>query len=226
VGVFDKVRFKKLRLWILWPYCIVFLFFAATRGLYLQYGIPVIILGIVIRLWASGYIEKSRKLAICGPYAFVRNPLYVGNFLLGAGFSLFAYNPFLLSYYIGAFLFMYYFTIKKEEEVLLEKFGKDFQQYKKEVPAFLPRLTPYRFAEKRKFNFSLSVKNGEWIRVYGVLILLAVIYFRDEFFLEKRALQAHHVVLMVITLVLMVGVFWNIKIRRAIDRKESQANHR
>ncbi|MFA5117804.1 MAG: isoprenylcysteine carboxylmethyltransferase family protein [Candidatus Omnitrophota bacterium] len=222
--LFDNVRFKKLRLWIFWPYCVIFIFFAATKDLYLQYGIPAIILGLVIRLWASGYIEKSRKLAICGPYAFVRNPLYVGNFLLGLGFTLFAYNPFLLSYYIGAFWFVYYFTVKKEEAVLLEKFGDDFKQYKKEVPAFLFRLKPYRHAQAKQFNFKFSVKNGEWIRVYGILILLAMIYFRDEFLMAKRPLGARHVILMVITLVLMAGVFWNIKIRRALDRKESQAN--
>jgi protein-S-isoprenylcysteine O-methyltransferase Ste14 len=226
VKVFDKVRFKKLRLWIFWPYCIVFIFCPPTRGLYLQYGIPLIVLGLVIRLWASGYIEKSRKLAICGPYAFVRNPLYVGNFLLVAGFTFLAYNPFLLSYYIGAFWFLYYFTIKKEEGVLLEKFGNEFRQYKKEVPAFFFRLTPYRLAEKKKFNFSLSVKNGEWIRIYGVMILLAMIYFRDEFAIAKHPVGARHVVLMAITLILIAGVLWNIKIRRALDRKESQANHR
>ena len=73
---------------------IPFLFFARPGVLTLSMGLPVILLGEAIRIYASGYINKDKEITMDGPYSFTRNPLYLGNFFLGLGFSIAAGNVF------------------------------------------------------------------------------------------------------------------------------------
>jgi Putative protein-S-isoprenylcysteine methyltransferase len=87
--------------------------------------------GLLIRFWAAGYIKKIRVLTTVGPYAYVRNPLYVGNFLMGLGFCLFIDAPYLSLLYSGLFIVFYAGTVKKEESVLTDLFGEDYRAYKK-----------------------------------------------------------------------------------------------
>lgn len=109
---------------------------------WLLYVATVLVLaGIVVRLWASGFIIKNKVLATNGPYAFVRHPLYVGNILVLLAFA--AASGFWWTLLIVvAFLFFYYPTaIEYEDRKLSTKFESSWHVYAKQTPALLPRLS-------------------------------------------------------------------------------------
>ncbi len=95
-------------------------------------------LGACLRYWASGYLRKDSRPAVGGPYAFVRNPLYLGTYFMaiGTAWSIHAYG--LLIVITVVFGAIYHFIIKKEEEKLDTIFGEPYFQYKKLVPRFIP----------------------------------------------------------------------------------------
>src|SRR3989338_4068988 len=80
---FSFHRFRKLRLYFTWPFVIILAIYAKSTNQGFLVGAIFIVLGEIIRMWSHGYLRKSRRLAISGPYAYVRNPLYLGNFLIG-----------------------------------------------------------------------------------------------------------------------------------------------
>jgi len=121
----------------------------------LPLGLLIAVCGELIRLWAVSWAGSETRttgkvggtyLVINGPYAHVRNPLYVGNILIyfGLGIMSFALFPYLQIFALAFFIFQYHEIIKEEEGFLREKFGNDFDEYYKNVPRIFPRLTPYR----------------------------------------------------------------------------------
>lgn len=180
-----KMRFKKMRLWASYPFTAVYLVFVYKDGIVVTPGLGVILAGLLIRFWAAGYIKKIRKLTTSGPYAFVRNPLYVGNFLMGLGFCLFVNNIYLSLAYTLLFAFFYLGTMKKEETLLTQLFGDDYVEYKKAVPAFFPRLSPYKSKDPILFSLAQAHFNGELIRVLVTGALLCALYFFYYYFKEK-----------------------------------------
>lgn len=134
------------------------------------------VLGMVLRFWASGYIHKSRVLATGGPYAYTRNPLYLGNFIIGFGVVIISNSPGLIFYYVISFTVMYLGTIYEEQKTLMEKFTDDYMDYLNEVPVFLPTYKAYRKHSTQKFNIRQSFKNGEFIRLCGFSLLIVFFY--------------------------------------------------
>jgi protein-S-isoprenylcysteine O-methyltransferase Ste14 len=139
----------------------------------LAWGLPLVLLGEAVRVWASGHIEKTKALAMGGPYAHTRNPLYVGSVLLAVGFAVAAASPWvavLVVAYFGAF---YPSVMKEEADFLRRKFPEEYQAWEKEVPVFVPRLTP---AGPRTSRFSRAqvTLNKEW-RTVAALPLVALL---------------------------------------------------
>ena len=154
-------------------FVIAYLIISKPSFTFFYFGLPLIIAGESLRIWASGYLHKATKLATSGPYAFVRNPLYLGNFLLGLGFILIAWNLYLFVFFALLFVFLYYATIKSEEERLQKLFGKPFLQYKHNVPSIIPRLKPYQ-GEKEKFKWKQVKKNREYRAIIGISALIVI----------------------------------------------------
>ena len=148
-----NIRFKKLRLWALYPYFIVYVLIAQTTNQLFRAAAPFVILGILLRLWASGYIHKSHRLITSGPYAYLRNPLYVGSFLIGLGVAIISSNLYLMGYFVIFYIVFYYGTIREEEIHLKEKFGNLYINYLQNVPSVIPYLKPYPNREVKKFSF-------------------------------------------------------------------------
>lgn len=130
----------------------------------------IVLAGEVIRLWAAGFIKKYRvsevdadELVTGGPYAFVRNPLYWGNFLIGLGFAVIAnwWPAYLL--FGCVFLYIYSAVIPHEEEYLRETFGRGYDRYCERVPRLIPRLTPYPQASGT-YSFGVAF-SGESVTV-------------------------------------------------------------
>ena len=103
-------------------------------------ALVVAVTGLALRLWASGYIEKDRKLATGGPYAHTRHPLYVGNALLAVGLALASASPWalvLVAAYVAAF---YPPIMRTEDRFLSQTFPADFESWAREVPGHFPCL--------------------------------------------------------------------------------------
>jgi protein-S-isoprenylcysteine O-methyltransferase Ste14 len=121
-------------------------------------GLILIFTGGVIRTWASGYILKSEKLATSGPYAYCRNPLYFGSFLIGIGFCFTANILLMLPILIVLYFVFYYPTILQEENFLRQKFNKDYIGYCKDVPRFIPNFIK---RSNKNFNNKFSLKQAK-----------------------------------------------------------------
>jgi protein-S-isoprenylcysteine O-methyltransferase Ste14 len=156
---------------------------AHPTALSVALGLPLIVAGVALRIWAAGHLLKTRELTMSGPYAYTRNPLYVGTFGIGAGFALLSGTTVaVVAVPIGLLLFFGNYFPRKErtESALLEKlYGEQYRTYHDAVPALLPRLTawspagasppPWRFERVRR-NSELGVV----LTVALALVLLAV----------------------------------------------------
>src|SRR5215216_1430194 len=140
-----------------------FIFFARPTPRALLIGASVSLLGLALRAWAAGHIRKNAQLATSGPYAYTRNPLYLGSFLLGVGFTIASGQPWLALPFAALFLGIYYPVMRVEAADLAEMFGEDYANYSRAVPLFLPRLKPYRDEKTLgvKFDASLYLRYRE-----------------------------------------------------------------
>src|ERR1700674_433496 len=129
-------------------------------------GLPVSALGLLLRAWATGHLEKNIRLAESGPYAYLRNPLYLGTLLVAAGLAIAARRWVLAGLFAAMFLFIYLPAIELEEQHLRRLFP-NFAAYAERVPALWPTLKPLKDGER--FRFSLYVRNREYQALLGFL---------------------------------------------------------
>jgi len=131
-------------------------------------GSILIIMGEGIRIWAAGHLQKNEVLTVTGPYAYVKNPLYIGSILITAGFCILADSVYLLAAAFFMFCFHYIPYKKKVEGDRMKKiFGSQYEDYDGKVPDYLPRWTPYS-NEKVSWQFRCLIENSE----EGILLIL------------------------------------------------------
>ncbi|HEV2764930.1 MAG TPA: isoprenylcysteine carboxylmethyltransferase family protein [Pyrinomonadaceae bacterium] len=148
----------------------LFILLARPRWTTLAAGGAVALVGLLLRAWASGHIRKNDALAVSGPYAHTRNPLYLGSFILGLGFTLAAGRPFLLGGLFAAlFLGIYLPVMRVEAATLAELFGDEYRRYAAAVPLLFPRLTPYAGGRAgTKFDAALYMRYREYRAALGL----------------------------------------------------------
>jgi protein-S-isoprenylcysteine O-methyltransferase Ste14 len=152
----------------------VFVWFSRPTLQSLAIGLPVSILGMALRGWAAGCLAKNRELATGGPYAYTRNPLYVGTLLVAVGLVAAARSVWLGVLFAAVFLLIYLPVIQNEEQHLRRLFP-EYAEYAARVPALWPRLTK---VEKRPnpFHMALYIRNQEYQAgaglAVGMLLLL------------------------------------------------------
>lgn len=137
-------------------------------------GVPVSLAGLALRAWAAGHLEKNRELARGGPYAFVRNPLYLGTSLVAAGLMIASQRWVLAAIFAAVFLLVYLPVIELEEQHLRGLFP-EFREYASRVPALYPSLRPLKSATS--FRWWLYRRNREYEALLGFaagLVLLIV----------------------------------------------------
>ena len=137
-------------------------------------GGGVALMGLALRAWAAGHLEKGSSLAVSGPYAFTRNPLYLGSSLIGAGFAIAGRSYAMAVAFAALLIFIYAPVIRREEEFLGVKFGEQYRRYAEQVPLFLPRpgaraVTPERFC------WSRYKRNGEYEAALGYLAAMGLL---------------------------------------------------
>lgn len=139
-------------------------------------GIALVLLGVFTRFWSAGHIVKSDKLSDTGPYAFTRNPLYLGSFFSGLGIFVLVHNWWLLGIFVLGFALFYGDTIRSEEEYLGGKFGEDFERYKRNVPVFFPRLWPHKSDDESHFSWQQVIRNKEHKYFLSSVLVLGLIF--------------------------------------------------
>jgi protein-S-isoprenylcysteine O-methyltransferase Ste14 len=124
-------------------------------------GLALAVLGEGLRVWASGHIEKTERLATGGPYAHTRNPLYVGSALLGLGVAVASASPFVVVAVAAYFAAFYPAVIREESAFLAARFPEEYAAWARDVPAFLPRLRPAG-PRATRFGWPRVKTNREW----------------------------------------------------------------
>ena len=171
---FDKRLIQRIRVPLGFLFAIVFLVFAAPTVLSLVIGSVIAGIGVAIRGWASGHIRKASVLAVSGPYAYTRNPLYVGSFILGVGFTVAAGVWWLAVLFSVLFIGIYLPVMSVETEDIRRIFGDDFDEYEKNVPLLIPRFTPWKKTGV-KFDFQLYLRYREYRAAIGAAIAVVAL---------------------------------------------------
>jgi protein-S-isoprenylcysteine O-methyltransferase Ste14 len=150
-----------------------FAWFSGPDARSLAGGVPVALLGLGLRGWAAGHLAKNQALATAGPYAYVRNPLYIGTLLVAAGLAIASRSAWLGGLFALVFLCIYLPVVQLEEQHLRSLFP-EYAAYAARVPALVPRMVAGR--SRRPFEWSLYMKNREYQAaagfVAGVLLLV------------------------------------------------------
>ena len=160
-------------------FAILYLWLARPTWASLLAGTAIVALGIVLRALASGHIRKNAELATTGPYAYTRNPLYLGSVLIALGFIVAARNLWIGIGAAAMFVFIYVPVIKAEEAYLRSAFP-DYAAYSSRVPRLLPRLTPYRAeaearAGLRNFSAELYLRHREYNAALGSVLMIGAL---------------------------------------------------
>jgi protein-S-isoprenylcysteine O-methyltransferase Ste14 len=172
--------FQRVRVTSGYIFAIIFIVFCRPTAELLIIGSAVAVLGLLIRAWACGHLRKVAELDTSGPYAYTRNPLYLGSFLITVGFAVASGVWWLAAISIIFFLGIYLPVMNVEKSELEEVIGDEYRAYVRDVPVFVPRVTPGRSSDRR-FDFQLYLKNGEYSAALGVaatvLILVLKAYY-------------------------------------------------
>jgi protein-S-isoprenylcysteine O-methyltransferase Ste14 len=155
---------------------VAYLVFCRPTVRFVLAGGAVAAAGLAVRAFAAGHLVKNKSLAINGPYAFTRNPLYLGSALMGAGFALAGRNGFLALGCMVLFTAVYWPVIRREEDYLRGEFGEVYDRYAQRVPLFLPRLR--RDGGGGKFQWKQYRKNREYEAFLGYLALMIFLAFK------------------------------------------------
>ncbi len=138
-------------------------------------ALPLALAGEAVRIWASGHIEKTKRLATGGPYAHSRNPLYLGSLLIALAVALACASPWVVVAVAVYFLAFYPSVMREEANFLAGKFPAEYTAWAAAVPLFWPRLAPAGERSSR-FDWARVRANREW-RTAAALPLIAALLF-------------------------------------------------
>ncbi|PYP91007.1 MAG: isoprenylcysteine carboxylmethyltransferase family protein [Candidatus Angelobacter sp. Gp1-AA117] len=154
-----------------------YLWFAHPGWLVIEIGFVFVALGLLMRAAASGHIRKNAQLATTGPYAYTRNPLYLGSILIAVGFIIASRNLWIAVATMIMFLAIYLPVIRAEETYLRSAFP-EYAGYAEHVPRLLPRRTPWKAgtdAGSPVFSGELYMRHREYNALIGSLLMFGVL---------------------------------------------------
>jgi protein-S-isoprenylcysteine O-methyltransferase Ste14 len=169
--------FARWRVRLGYPLAVVVLLFARPTPQSIAVGALVGGGGLWLRAYAAGYLRKKEQLSVTGPYAYTRNPLYLGSAILALGAGFATRSVFSAAILLIYFAIVYSIVMRREEGELRHFHGAAFDAYAREVPLFFPRPAPAHLraatpAESSSFSFAQYRKNREWRAAVGFLLLL------------------------------------------------------
>jgi protein-S-isoprenylcysteine O-methyltransferase Ste14 len=164
---------RRIRVPLGFVFAVLYFWLARPTWKSIALGAIVIAPGLLIRALASGHVRKNEMLATSGPYAYTRNPLYLGSLLIGIGFAVAA-----RSWWVGVALVLMFFAIylpviRDEESFLRGKFP-EFEEYSQRVPRMFPRIARQGAAKGETpagFSIYLYLKHREYNALLGSVFL-------------------------------------------------------
>ncbi len=164
------------------------LYFVQPTRFSIIIGVILLLLGELGRLWAVGYAGSStrtrtlgaaRQLVTTGPYAYVRNPLYLGNGLLSVGICILSGVYWILPLLVAGYFIQYMPIVRSEEDYLLRTYGESYEAYRSHTPRWLPMRTPYPNASRHDFSWKRAFQSERRtllaiLAVCGLIVLLSV----------------------------------------------------
>jgi protein-S-isoprenylcysteine O-methyltransferase Ste14 len=133
-------------------------------------------IGLGWRAWAAGTIHKNTELAVDGPYALSRHPLYFGNFMLAGGFAAASGRLAVLVAVIALAIVVYLPLIREEESAMLKLFGERYREYIRTVPRLLPSFRPpAALSTERRFSWRQYMANHKYNAAVGYCAALAAL---------------------------------------------------
>ena len=174
---------RRIRVPLGFVFAVLYFWLARPTWRFLALGAIVIVPGLLIRALASGHVRKNEALATSGPYAYTRNPLYLGSLLIGVGFAVAA-----RSWWVGVALLVMFFAIYlpviRDEEVFLRQKFPEFEEYARRVPRMFPRPTRAARASSEGstgFSMDLYLKHREYNALLGALGMMAALLIKEIF---------------------------------------------
>ena len=163
LGLFDRIRYNEiLRQGIGLLLVAVCAYFAQPDPGTVAFGLGMAVVGQLFRIYAAGFIHKNKQLASTGPYALVRHPLYLGNFLILIGFMIASANLYVAIAVILFFLIWYPAAIAYEDSKLENIFQDEWREWSKNIRAITPGR--FRFADLKASGwdtYQSLIRNGE-----------------------------------------------------------------
>ncbi len=168
--------FTRWRVRLGYPLALTVFWFARPVPPRILLGAIVGAAGLTIRAYAAGHLHKQETLTVTGPYAYTRNPLYLGSAILTLGLAVAAHSWIAAAILLGYFALFYSVVMRREEEELRRRFGPVFDNYARTVPLFLPRLTRAHGEGKRgAFSWAQYGKNREYQAAIGFVLVLGLL---------------------------------------------------
>src|SRR6266566_91893 len=169
--------FVRWRVRLGYPLAIAVLLLARPTLSSILLGALVGLIGLGLRAYAASYLRKQEVLTVTGPYAYTRNPLYLGSAVLALGAGVATRSWISAGILVVYFAVVYSVVMRREEGELLAQHGDAFHEYAATVPLFLPRLTAAKLtgASTGEFSFSQYKKNHEYQAALGYLLLLSAL---------------------------------------------------
>ena len=160
----------------------VYIWLARPTFVSMAWSLLLVLPGIWLRGYAAGYVKKNAELTMTGPYAYTRNPLYLGSMLIAFGFAAASKSIVIVLLLAALFAVIYIPVIRSEEEFLRSKCA-GFDTYAARVPRLLPRLRSTRVADGEPGQFSLPLyrKHREYNALMGATAIYAVLALRIIF---------------------------------------------
>jgi protein-S-isoprenylcysteine O-methyltransferase Ste14 len=164
---------RRIRVPLGFGFAVVYIWLAHPTWLSLGVGAAIALAGVAVRAAASGHITKNAALTTTGPYAYTRNPLYLGSIVIGAGFAIAALNWWIVLIIAALFVAIYLPVIGSEEEFLRATFS-GYDGYARRVPRLLPRFrrgTP----AAASFSWERYRKHREYNALLGTMIMIVAL---------------------------------------------------
>ena len=169
--------FVRWRVRLGYPLAIVVVYLSRPTPRAILLGALVGVGGLCLRAYAAGYLHKQEVLTVTGPYAYTRNPLYLGSAILALGAAIATRSWISAALLVAYFALFYSIVMQREANQLLIRHGASFEEYARIVPLFIPRLTAARLHGNSAgvFSFAQYKKNHEWQAALGFLFLILVL---------------------------------------------------
>jgi protein-S-isoprenylcysteine O-methyltransferase Ste14 len=170
---------RRIRVPLGFAFAVLYFWLARPTWRSIALGAVLFVPGLLVRALASGHVQKNEALATSGPYAYTRNPLYLGSLLIGVGFAIAA-----RSWWVGVVLVVMFFAIylpviRGEEAYLRQRFP-EFEEYAQRVPRMFPRRGARSGAAS--FSMELYLKHREYNALLGAVAMAAALVIKMMFF--------------------------------------------